>query len=192
MTKTFRHHMPYGSIIAIVAFALSGCAKEELDRAAWMERGKEALNPFKTELMAALKQGLEEGPEAAIDVCQLVAPGIAEELSVAGVELGRTSHKVRNERNAPRTWMEPLLEGYLTTPGKTEPEVVQLGDGAVGYVEPIFVKEMCLTCHGSAVTPEVASRIDERYPQDQARDFKEGDFRGLFWVEFKEVEGESS
>jgi len=192
MTNTFRHHMPYGSIIAIVAFALSGCAKEELDRAAWMERGKEALNPFKTELMAALKQGLEEGPEAAIDVCQLVAPGIAEELSVAGVELGRTSHKVRNERNAPRTWMEPLLEGYLTTPGKTEPEVVQLGDGAVGYVEPIFVKEMCLTCHGSAVTPEVASRIDERYPQDQARDFKEGDFRGLFWVEFKEVEGESS
>ncbi len=184
--------MRYITVIAILTLGMSGCAKEELDRAAWLERGKEALNPFKTELMAALKQGLEVGPGEAIDVCERVAPAIAEEVSGAGIELGRTSHRLRNERNAPREWMRPLLEGYMATPGKTDPEVVQLEDGAVGYVEPIFVKGMCLTCHGSALAPEVASRIDEHYPRDRARDFKEGDFRGLFWVEFREVEGESS
>lgn len=178
--------MRYISIISIVALALSGCAKQEFDKTVWTERGNAVLTPFKTELMAALKQGMEDGPEAAIDVCQRVAPGIAEELSVAGVELGRTSHKLRNEQNAPRAWVRPLMEGYLASPGKAVPEVVQIENGKVGYVEPIFVKGMCLTCHGSAVPADVASRIDERYPNDQARGFEEGDFRGLFWVEFSE------
>jgi hypothetical protein len=85
--------------------------------------------------------------------------------------------------------MQPLLDGYVATPGKTEPEVVQLKDGGVGYVEPIFVKRMCLACHGSAISPGVVSLIEDYYPRDQARDFKEGDFRGLFWVEFRVVEG---
>jgi hypothetical protein len=83
------------------------------------------------------------------------------------------------------------LDGYSRTPGKTEPEIVQLEDGGVGYVEPIYVKRICLACHGSALSPSVASRIDEHYPQDEARGFKEGDFRGLFWVEFRELEKDS-
>jgi hypothetical protein len=38
----------------------------------------------------------------------------------------------------------------------------------------------------------MASLIDEHYPGDQARNFVEGDFRGIFWVEFREVEGDSN
>jgi hypothetical protein len=56
----------------------------------------------------------------------------------------------------------------------------------VGYVEPIFVKPMCLPCHGSDIPDGVAARLDEHYPTDEARGFAEGDFRGLFWVEFRE------
>jgi hypothetical protein len=179
-------------VIALIPLILSGGGGEEFDRTAWVERGQEALSPFKTKLMGALSKSLKDGPQAAIEVCQLVAPKIADEMSSAGVEIGRTSHKLRNERNAPREWMRPLLESYVAAPGKTEPEVVRLEDGAVGYVEPIFIKGMCLACHGSALSPDVASRIDERYPRDQARNFEKGDFRGMFWVEFSEVERDSN
>jgi hypothetical protein len=191
ITGKSRHYMSLLGVIALTTLILSGCAEEEFDRAAWLGRGNEELGPFKMKLMSALKEGLEDGPDAAIDVCQLVAPEIAAEVSAAGVEIGRTSHKLRNEHNAPREWMLPLLDRYVSTPGKTDPEVVQLEGGAVGYVEPIFVKRMCLACHGSALSPDVASRIDEHYPGDQARDFEKGDLRGLFWVEFREVKEDS-
>jgi hypothetical protein len=192
IARRSRHCMGLAMILAVFTINLFGCGSEEFDRATRIERGEKAVSPFKKRLMGALMEGLEDGPEAAIEVCQIVAPEIAEEVSSAGVELGRTSHKLRNERNVPRDWMQPLLDDYVATPGKTEPEVVHLKDGGVGYVEPIFVKRMCLACHGSAISPGVVSLIDEYYPRDQARDFKEGDFRGLFWVEFRDVEGESN
>ena len=56
----------------------------------------------------------------------------------------------------------------------------------MGYVEPIVMQPMCLTCHGESLAPEIAARISEVYPDDQATGFKVGDFRGVFWVEFPE------
>lgn len=165
--------------------AVTGCGKKELDRAAWIERGGSTLAPFKKKLMGALEEGLEEGPEEAIEVCQILAPQIAEELGCAAVELGRTSHKLRNTDNAPRDWVRPLLQAYADAPGKTEPEVVGLQGGGVGYVEPIRMQALCLTCHGSEVPTGVETRLMDLYPGDQARGFEDGEFRGLFWVEFK-------
>lgn len=191
VAHTVRRCLRLTVAFVLITFSLIGCGGEEFDRAAWIERGENALSPFKMRLMSALMEGLEDGPEAAIEVCQLVAPEIAEEVSSVGIEVGRTSHKLRNEHNAPREWIQSLLDGYVATPTKTAPEVVQLEDGGVGYVEPIFVKRMCLACHGSALSSDVASLIDEQYPRDQARDFEEGGFRGLFWVAFTEVEVES-
>jgi hypothetical protein len=40
--------------------------------------------------------------------------------------------------------------------------------------------EVCLACHGSDITPEVAAAIDERYPDDMARGYSLGDVRGAF------------
>lgn len=188
---TFRRYSSLTVIFVLITIGLFGCRGEEFDRGAWIERGGNTLSPFKMRLMGSLMEGLEDGPEAAIEVCQLVAPEIADEVSPMGVELGRTSHRLRNEHNAPKKWIQPLLDGYLATPTKTDPDVVQLEDGGVGYVEPIFVQRMCLACHGSALSSGVASRIDKHYPRDQARDFEEGDFRGLFWVVFSAVKVES-
>jgi hypothetical protein len=138
--------------------------------------------------MGALAEGLEKGPATAIEVCQVLAPEIAADLGSAAVEIGRTSHKLRNRANAPREWVRPLLDRYERARGEPEPEIVRLEDGKIGYVEPIFVKPMCLTCHGGDLSPDVAARIDTLYPDDRARGFKEGDFRGLFWIEFRRPE----
>lgn len=171
-------------LACLIVSCFFGCGKDKFDREFWIERGQTALKPFKQELMSALADGLQDGPEAAIDVCQRVAPEIADEINSPEVRVGRTSHKLRNEHNSPKAWMQPLLNGYLLSPGKSNPEAVRLADGRIGYVEPIYVKSMCLACHGSNLSPTIAARIDELYPNDRARDFQEGDFRGLFWVEF--------
>lgn len=147
-----------------------------------MARAQENLLPFKQELKAALVGALAEGAENSIQVCREDAPAIAASVGEAGVTMGRTSHRLRNPDNAPESWMEPLLAAYLENPEKAEPQAVDLGGGTFGYVEPIYIVSFCLSCHGITIAPEVEARIQELYPQDQARGFRVDDFRGMFWV----------
>jgi hypothetical protein len=62
--------------------------------------------------------------------------------------------------------------------------VVSLPNDRFGYAEPIFLKPLCLTCHGESLAPDVAARINELYPEDRALGFETGDFRGVFWIEY--------
>jgi len=178
----------YISLIIVVILFGAGCTAERealFDETVWVEQAQTSLMPFKQGLMGALKAGMQEGPEAAIEACRLQAPTIGEAVQSDRVAMGRTSHKLRNPDNAPRDWVAPLLQSYVDAPGKQGPEVVRLSGGRVGYVEPIIMQAMCQTCHGTTVSPEVESLLATHYPNDEARGFAEGDFRGLFWVEFE-------
>lgn len=145
-----------------------------------------ALTPLKTELMGKLAAALKEGgPVHAIEVCRLEAPAIAADAGEkSGIELGRTSHKLRNPTNAPRPWVKPILDELVASP--PEPgsfRTVSLEDGRLGYLEPIFVNPLCLQCHGEEIAPKVRTALREKYPEDQATGFAPGAFRGLFWAE---------
>ena len=60
-------------------------------------------------------------------------------------------------------------------------EVVEAADGKTfRFMKAIPTAEVCLACHGSDITPEVAAAIDERYPDDMARGYSLGDVRGAF------------
>jgi hypothetical protein len=147
-------------------------------------RGAELLVPFKMELKSALTAGMAEGPVAAISVCRDQAPQIAESLSTGEIRMGRTSHRLRNPENATPGWVTPVLDGYLDQTGSRKPRTVTIDQGREGYVEPILIQPVCLTCHGPALADDVAARIAELYPDDRAVGFREGDFRGVFWVEY--------
>ena len=172
----------------LVVLLLAGCGDGPHDDAAENDladagrRAQEALQPLKQRLMGELTQASADGPENAIDVCRVKAPAIAAALSVGGIRVGRTSHRLRNPANAPASWMEPLLASYRDDPNLRTHRAVRLDDGGVGYVEPIYVKPLCLTCHGKTLSPSVSEKINTLYPEDQAVGFEEGDFRGLFWV----------
>lgn len=182
------------TLIAVLLLPGSPSLADGADPAVRLERGRQALAPFQAELQSALKEGLAKGPEEAVDACRLRAPDIARDAAraaaagggpdAAAVELGRTSHKLRNPANAPRAWVSPLLAAYLAQPGERAPRVVDLGDGRWGYVQPIFVQPLCLTCHGSSISEPLKARISTLYPEDRAVGFSDGDFRGLFWAEF--------
>jgi len=172
--------------------ALFACAPQPPPGAEWRDRGAAVVAPFKQQLVKELTAALEQGgPERAIDVCRVRAPEIAREAGSESVEVGRTSHRLRNPANAPRKWVEPLLSEYVADPAQKEPRTVWLDSGDVGYVEPIFTAPLCLTCHGDALAPAVEARIRERYPSDQATGFQQGELRGLFWVELAAQPGEA-
>ncbi len=149
-----------------------------------LDRGAALLAPFKKELQQALKSGLADGPVEAIEVCKVKAPGIAEALSVEGIRMGRSSHKLRNPDNTAPDWVSPIMQAYLDDPTSRAPRAVALSKNRWGYVEPITVQPLCLACHGSALAPDVAAQISDLYPEDRAIGFAAGDLRGVFWLEF--------
>ncbi len=149
-----------------------------------MARAAEALKPLKRELRKALTSALKEGgPERAIEVCQLRAPELTRLATTDGAVIGRTSHRVRSPENAPEPWMSRFLEEYLANPDDDEPRAVRLPSGAIGYAEPIRMKRICMQCHGDRIEPAVQARLQERYPEDKAIGFRQGELRGIFWVQ---------
>ncbi len=143
---------------------------------------------LKGELQAAMTQG---GAINGIEVCNVRAEEIAQSTSKSlGLEIGRTSLKVRNASNAPDDWELDVLAQFEARKTNGEPvgdlehfEVVQVGEGKTfRYMKAIPTGEVCLACHGERLNPELGQRLDELYPQDKARGFKEGDIRGAFTV----------
>jgi hypothetical protein len=168
------------AILLALTFAAAAAHAQDAERA----RGAELLAPFKKDLQQALKSGLAEGPAEAIQVCRVTAPGIADALSVDGIRMGRSSHKLRNPDNTAPDWVSPIMQGYLDDPSGRTPRAVALADDRWGYVEPIIVQPLCLACHGSELAVDVAAQISELYPDDRATGFAAGDLRGVFWLEF--------
>jgi len=103
------------------------------------------------------------------------------------IEVGRTSHKLRNQSNKPRDWVKPILEEYLRTPVRKQSQhkLIKLGPDHYGYAEPLYVEAVCLKCHGADLKPALRKELSEYYPSDEATGFKLGEFRGLIWLESK-------
>lgn len=167
-------------LVTVIAFAAATVEAQETEPSP----GAELLTPFKQNLQQALLEGLAQGPEEAVAACRLRAPEIAAALSRDGVRLGRASDRLRNPANAAPEWVAPILDAYTDDSSDRAPRSVSLGSGRSGYVEPILVQPLCLTCHGDALAPELASRIQTLYPADRAVGYRAGDLRGVFWVEY--------
>ena len=159
-------------------------ARTERARAAAVEFGKRLIG----ELQKAMAQG---GPVAAIDVCNLEAPQIAAEVSREhGMTVRRTSLKLRQPANKPDAWELAQLRSFEQRKAAGEaPAAIEIGEFVerggkrqFRYMKAIPTAELCLTCHGSAIAPEVSERLKALYPDDAATGFKAGDLRGAFTI----------
>lgn len=171
------------AIVLSLLVVLPACKRSKINESKWKAAGAEAVLPFKRSLKGALVGGLEDGPVAAISACRVEAPKLAEEASIGGVKVGRASAKLRNPSNAAKPWMQAALDVYETDPERREPTVAAIDKDTVGYVEPIFMQPLCVTCHGATLAPDLQAKLDELYPNDQATGYVAGDFRGVFWAE---------
>ena len=100
-----------------------------------------------------------------------------------------SSHRLRNPDNAPDTAELEVLRDFLerAAAGEALAKMEQVfedqmaeGRPAFRYMKAIPTGELCLTCHGSGIEPELAARIRASYPKDQATGFKLGELRGAF------------
>ena len=163
-------------------------SRTELTQETEPARGAELLAPLKKNLKLALMAGMQKGPLNAISVCKDQAPAIADSLSVEGIQIGRTSHPLRNPANSAPEWVDPVLRAYLEEESDRAPRVVSLANNREGYVEPIMIKPLCLACHGETLAPDVAAQIETMYPEDEATGFKVDELRGVYWVEYSAVQ----
>ncbi len=162
-----------------------------------------SANNFREEapkVAASLKKNLlenlqrevsENGAVKAVDFCHLNVGTLAKETSKNfkdQYEFGRVSHKTRNSNNVPKEWMNSYIDQFKIKKQSMKDTAAlfhTLEDGKEVYLEPLWTAPLCLQCHGDAISKKVSDEITKRYPNDQARGFKVGDFRGFLWVKEK-------
>ena len=152
-------------------------------------KGTAALDALQDRIFKRLHAMMQHaGPVGSVELCRTEAPRAAKEVAAAhGVEIGRTSFRVRNRSNLPRPW---AASAVAAAAGKkaadVKPAVFDLGD-RLGMLRPIATMPACSRCHGpaDAIAPEVKAEIARNYPQDQGTGFAPGDVRGFVWTEVK-------
>lgn len=129
------------------------------------------------------KQLTENGPVAAIKVCQLEAPAITQQLAEqSGWEVKRVSLKPRNAKTASADdWESAVLNHFdqqiAESAGNTlEADTVEAG--AYRYMRAQVVEPPCLICHGKNIAPEVEATLAANYPADTATGYELGEVRG--------------
>lgn len=155
---------------------------------------KTLVMDLKSNLLKNLTSEISKnGTEAAIPFCHINVKTIAKDAAkdqMKKYDFGRTSHKIRNEKNKADAWMLPYLEKFQGTyfdQNKTAEYQISgtQKDGKKFYLEPLFVNTQCLQCHGENLAKNVQEKIQIFYPKDQATGFKLNEFRGLIWVKEK-------
>jgi len=159
--------------------------------AAALERARAAAAALSTELRERLMEEMKAGgPVQGVKVCSEVAPSYAARHSVDGLAVRRVSERWRNPADEPDAYEAAKLaelaaahaKGVL--PAETHEWVGGGAQRVLRYLKPITIGGPCLACHGdpAAMRPEVAATIRERYPQDRATGYRDGDLRGAVSV----------
>ena len=150
-----------------------------------MESGK----TLKSKLMESISKG---GLENGLTVCNSVAQSMMDSLSKAhGVEIRRTTLKARNTKDKPLENELEILKMYETKHNEgsqLQAEVKEMASGDVMFFMPIMIEETCVKCHGEIgkdVPQKLYDKIKEKYSDDEAFNYKVGDFRGMWSIKMK-------
>ena len=172
-------------LLVLITNAYAGGDEEMQTR---VNESRAVIKEFAGQLVGRLQQALQEGgPENAIQVCNIAAPGIASNLSDKyNWSIERTSLKIRNPNNEPDAWEQTVLKGFEQRKQNgadvTKLDYYEMTPDGFRYMKAIPTQALCLTCHGETVADSVKSKLAELYPNDKATGFKIGDIRGAFTI----------
>ena len=183
------------SILVILFFAACNTKQNKTDQssnafdtAAYLQQGDSisalVQKVLLTNVMTAMKSG---GPVNAVSFCNVHAMPLTD--SLAGkynCVIQRVTDKYRNPVNI---LSESDLEIWekISSSNTTNPVLIS-ENGQIVYYKPIKIAmPACLTCHGTAgkeIDIKTLEIIKEKYPDDLATGYKEGDLRGLWKITF--------
>ena len=183
----------FGLALTFLFFLFTGCERNQGttqdDEKFIVETGRKVSGALMESLSAQLKAALQAGgPVSAMQACQQVAPlstvAIRNQYDV--IMVCRTALKVRNPGNTPDEIDRKVLQKY-TGSEESQSEHVEWMDGSARYYRPLFIQEVCLTCHGepSEFPADLRNAINMLYPEDEATGYGLREFRGLIRVDIK-------
>lgn len=200
---------PRATLVLLAALILAACERAPdaggaaertetssvISEAQAIEIGERAAVALSTGLMGRVATAIQEGgPAYAVAFCSETALPLTDEIADGldeGVEIKRTSSRLRNPRNAPDALERQALDHFeaeLAAGRELPPYLLQHEGGEYRYYKPIVVAEFCTTCHAprDELDPAVRRELEARYPDDQAVGYRIGDFRGLIRVSIPE------
>jgi len=137
-------------------------------------------------LMGAVK---DKGPEGAVGFCNVEASPLIDSVATfLNTHVKRVSDQPRNPKNAAnQTELNyiTVAKASLANGEKPKPQMQEINGKMVGYY-PIVTNNMCMKCHGKPneeINAATMAKIDELYPQDQAKGYGQNELRGVFVVE---------
>jgi hypothetical protein len=135
-------------------------------------------------VMQAMKEG---GPVNAVSFCNVHAMPLTDSLAEEyNCLIQRVSDKYRNPANIPTITDLEILSRMSTANGMKPLTISE--DGLTIYYKPITIAmPSCLSCHGyvgKEIDGKTAEIIRQKYPNDLATGYKEGDLRGLWKITF--------
>lgn len=135
-------------------------------------------------VMQAMKVG---GPVNAVAYCNIHATSLTDSLeSVYNCTIQRVSDKYRNPANK-LTGTDAEILAEMSVTNSMEPVLVS-ENGRMVYYKPIKIAmPACLVCHGTSgqeMDTKTLKIIKQKYPDDLATGYKEGDLRGLWKITF--------
>jgi hypothetical protein len=153
-----------------------------------LAQGKEiSMKSFKA-LSGELKKAVNSGgPLNGVEVCNKKAMQITDSLSnVFGVQIKRTSLKLRNQNNKADQLENIQLEKWANSQDEQLQAVLFEVDNGVEFMAPITLGPPCMACHGDPekMNADLKSLISEKYPHDKATGFNIGDLRGAWVIKF--------
>lgn len=161
----------------------------------WKSTGDSIVTlTFDTLRNTLLKAIGEKGFPGAVEFCNTEALQLTNTYAAKGIQVKRSSDKLRNPSNAPDELENELLKFYRQLKEEKKelrPFIKKDTMGNQHYFKPILVQTMCLNCHGHQekdIKPVTLEMIHKKYPGDKAIDYKEGDLRGLWHVIFNAAE----
>lgn len=186
--------------IAFVLFVLGACQREKPPTAHVDEVGTEArakgaalIGELKRSLVSEVTKAMGSGVAAAVRACHTQAPVLTAAVARAGATVGRATRKPRNPNNIATGWQADALAQFESVVAAGKPLAGQtfarqLASGRIAYAEPLVIQELCVTCHGATLAPEVKAEIAALYPDDRATGYAVGDLRGVAWIELPATE----
>jgi len=181
----------YGLLITLCFMSLTANANIETSRL--KSQAEIKIATYNHQLKTTLKANIELGGlKRGLAGCNSVAKNMAVQSTTGGWNLARTSLKIRNPENAPTPWEKSQLETFATSFENGKPieqlkveRLSSIGTNKIRYkyMKGIKAEAVCMNCHGSNLSSDVKSHLNQQFPNDLAVGYKVGDLMGAFVLE---------
>ena len=163
--------------------------EQSINTQKYVEQGRNISQKMQGILLSNVSSAMQNGGSAhTIEFCNMRAIPLTDSLSeVEGVKISRISDKNRNPNNVASSNELELMKQFKMNNVK---DTVLSWDNNENYIYYSTIKTgmpACMKCHGSVgtdISPETLNALDSLYPEDKARNYALGDFRGLWKIEF--------